>query len=103
MPDEDETDKALKEALKGGIEGTDGATTAPKSGIQIAPTHGDCSVLLLRPRPPIEIGWPPPSLPVLDRDLGSVPSAGATSLLNGELGHHGAQLFGRAEAPPLIL
>jgi hypothetical protein len=29
------------------VKGTDGAITTPKSGILIAPTHGDCSVLLL--------------------------------------------------------
>jgi hypothetical protein len=57
----------------------------------------------VRPRPPVEIGWPPLLLPALDRDLGSVPFAGATSLLNVEPGHHGAQLSGRAEAPPPIL
>src|ERR1700683_5460428 len=57
----------------------------------------------VRPRPPVEIGWPPLLLPALDRDLGSIPFAGATSLLNVEPGHHGAQLFDRAEAPPPIL
>ena len=38
----------------------------------------------VRPRPPVEIAWPPLLLPALDRDLGSVPFAGATSLLNVE-------------------
>ncbi len=65
--------------------------------------RGNCSVLLLRPRPPVENGRPPLSLPALDRDPDSVPFAEATSLPNVELGHHGAQLFGRAEAPPPIL
>jgi hypothetical protein len=57
----------------------------------------------VRPRPPVEIGWPPLVLPALDRDLGSVPFAGATSPRNVEPGHRGAQLSGRAEAPPPIL
>jgi hypothetical protein len=61
------------------------------------------NLLLLRPRPPVENGRPPLSLPALDRDPDSVPFAEATSLPNVELGHHGAQLFGRAEAPPPIL
>ena len=61
------------------------------------------SVLLLRPRPLAENDRPPLSLPALDRDLDSVPFAEATSLPNVELGHHGAQLFDRAEVPPPIL
>src|ERR1700684_3385881 len=62
-----------------------------------------CSSSFVRLRPPVEIGWPPLLLPALDRDLGSVPFAGATFLLNVEPGHHGEQLSGRAEAPQPIL
>jgi hypothetical protein len=78
-------------------------STVPLFPLFFEATRGNCSVLLLRPRPPVESGRPLLLLPALDRDPDSVPFAEATSLPNGGLGHHGAQLFGRAEAPPPIL